>query len=532
MNGFEPDNILIKGYQVVLKQVGSLVAILGFISAMPAVVAFIYGEWYSMAGFIMAALLISGTGYGIYKIFIHAGDPHTNHVLVIAASGWLAVTMAGALPFFIIAWITPVTVMDSFIPPGSGYSHSSLLYFRVPLHCFFESMSAYTTTGLTMAVHEPSVGKAVLFYRSLANWFGGAGFIIMALAVFRRASGKGANLLFSAESTSKKFKPRILETAKSIWRVYMVITLISFIYLMAGTLIILPEYGFADSLFDSVCHAMSGQSTGGFSTLDDSIAGYHSARMNILYLFPMIIGSFSMPFFYKVIIEGKISEIWHDIQTRYLIIFFILGSVIQSLLLVYGTELPDPVNGAVFQFISGMSTTGWQTQNLKEWDWLSVTFICIVGMFIGGASGGTVGGIKMIRALFLVKGLNWHIGKTFQSESTVKTLKFNGRNLHESEINEEFSKAAAITILSALLIIVSAVLTYYLTGTGYGFKDALMESVSAQSTVGFSSGITDPSIHPALETVYIFQMWTGRLEIIPVMAFIRALLIGTRPVKL
>ncbi len=277
---------------------------------------------------------------------------------------------------------------------------------------------------------------------------------------------------------------------------------------------------------------MSGQSTGGFSTLDDSIAGYQSKQMNILYIFPMIIGSFSMPFFFKVIIEGKISEVWNDIQTKWLIIAFIAGSIIQVLILSFHSLITDPVIGGVFQFISGMSTTGWQTQNLKEWDWLSIAFISICGMYIGGASGGTVGGIKMIRAIFILKGFKWQVGKTFQSDSTIKTLKFDGRNMHETEINEEFSKAATIALLSLLLITISAIFTFYLTGDQFTFKDAVLESVSAQSTVGFSSGITDPSMPSVLKSIYIFQMWTGRLEIIPVLAFLRALLMGTRPVKL
>ncbi|HEX2976751.1 MAG TPA: potassium transporter TrkG [Bacteroidales bacterium] len=526
------NNLLTKPYQIILKQVGSLVSITGYIIAIPVVVGAIYGEGYSMAGFLLAAVIVWGTGSAIYRIFKCADDPHSNHSLVIAASGWLAVTLAGALPFLIIAWMTPEQAMNSFIPPGAGYNVSSLVYFRNPLHCFFESMSAYTTTGLSMAVHEPSVGKAILFYRSLANWFGGAGFIIMVLAVFRQASGKGANLLFSAESTSKKLKPRIIETTRAIWKVYAIVTLFSFLYLVVGTLIILPHYGLSETIFDSFCHAMSGQSTGGFSTLDDSIATYHSYSMEMLYLLPMIIGSFSMPFLFKVVMEGNLREIWHDIQTRALLILFVVGSLVQTALLMYGSILPDPFRIGVFQFISGLSTTGWQTTSFAQWDWLSVVFISCVAMYIGGASGGTVGGIKMIRALFLLKGLKWSVGRTFQSESTIKTVKFNYHNLHETEIYEEFSKAAVIAILAALLILFSAFITYILTGTNFTFKDALVESASSQGTVGLSSGITDPSMNPLLEVIYIFQMWTGRLEIIPILALIRAIFRGTAPRKL
>jgi trk system potassium uptake protein TrkH len=150
-------------------------------------------------------------------------------------------------------------------------------------------------------------------------------------------------------------------------------------------------------------------------------------------------------------------------------------------------------------------------------------------MFVGGASGATVGGIKMIRALVIKKGLRWQISKTFLSENTIKKIKFNGRSMMPEEMNEEFTKAASFAIMFFLLILASSIIATFLAGNSFSFADALFESASAQATVGLSSGITDPSMSPALELIYIFQMWTGRLEIIPVFALIRALFFGTSP---
>ena len=310
---------------IVLKQIGSLLLLLGIIEAVPSIVSSIYGEWHSAAGFILTAIITSGTGFALHRIFYNAEEPHYNHSLVIAASGWLAITMMGGLPFFIIVHITPVEVQNQLIPDGAQYTFSSLQYFKNPLHCFFESMSAYTTTGLSMAVHEPSVGKGVLFYRSLAQWVGGAGFIVMVLAVFKQISGKSAILLYGSEATGERLKPKVIETARAIWKVYLWITIFSTVYLIIGTWIILPEYPLSENIFDSINHAMAGQSTGGFSTLDDSIAGYHSVSMDMLYLLPMILGSFSILFYYKVFYERKYRQLWKDIQTRSLIIAFGLG---------------------------------------------------------------------------------------------------------------------------------------------------------------------------------------------------------------
>ena len=311
-------------YKITLKPIGSLLIVLSIVTAIPAVVAAIYSEWYSLAGFLLSGFLIFMVGSELYERFSKADDPQYKHVLVIVASGWLAATLFGSLPFFITAIITPLEVMNRFIPEGAGYSVSSILYFKNPLHCFFESMSAYTTTGLSMAVHEPSIGKSLLFYRSFSQWIGGAGFVVTALAVLKNISGGSALLLYGSESTGIKLLPQIRQTTKAIWKVYVLLTAFSAIYLMIGTKIILPHYPLQENIFDSVNHAMAGQSTGGFSTLDDSIATYNSVKMDILYLLPMIIGAFSLPFFYKVIFERKFNEIWKDIQTRSLVLNIVL----------------------------------------------------------------------------------------------------------------------------------------------------------------------------------------------------------------
>ena len=515
--------------RIILKQIGNLLILLGVIMCVPALVSFIYKELYSIIGFALSGLVISTVGLLLKKWFIRSGDPQYNHALITAASGWLVVTIMGSIPFLMIAWFTPESVLNGFIPSGSTYNESSLIYFKNPLHCFFESMSAFTTTGLTMAVHEPSVGKGVLFYRSLAQWIGGAGFIIMALAIFRHTSGKSAILLYGSEATGEKLKPKINETTRAIWKIYLMLTLFSATYLFIGTHLILPGYPIEDNLFDSINHAMAGQSTGGFSTLDDSIAGYNSPGMEILYLLPMILGSFSIPFYFKIIYERRFSVLWKDIQTRSLIIAFIAGSIFQSFLLCRAEVVPQPIREGVFQFISAMSTTGWQTSNIMKWDWISVVFIVSFAMFTGGASGATVGGIKMMRAILIRKGLLWQVKRGFYSDHTVKALKFGEKSLHREDMNEEFAKAASLAIMFALMILFLSILTNGFVNDGFSFVDALFESTSAQCTVGLSTGITDPSMSPVLELMYIFQMWAGRLEIIPVFALIRSVFKGTNP---
>lgn len=515
-------------YKTILKQIASLQIILGFVILVPALIAFIYEEWYSMEGFLLSGSIISALGFIMFKALKNTDEPEYKHSLVIAALGWLMIVSVGAVPYYVIAMITPLEVMQQFVPKGMDYV-SSLLFFQNPIHCIFESTSAFTTTGLTMAYHEPSVGKSILFYRHFSQWVGGAGFIVMALAIFKQLPGQGAILLYGSEASGTKLRTNVIETARAIWKVYALITFIIFVILFTGTVIILPEYPISEALFDAVNHAMAGQSTGGFSTLDDSIATYKSAKMEYLYLFPMLIGGFSLPFLYRFIFLRQLKDVWYDIQSRALIIASVIGGIILSLLLWQADVTPQPFRAGIFQFVTALTTTGWQTANIAEWDDISILFIVAGAMIVGGCAGGTVGGIKIIRALLLQKGLRWHINKVFMSKNMVKSVKFNNRLLLPDEMNSELAKAGLFTLIYIMFVFISTIATLFFMGPDFSLADAIFESASAQGTVGLSTGITDPSMSPVLEWIYIIQMWAGRIEIIPVLVLLRVLLFGTKP---
>ncbi|MCL6219945.1 TrkH family potassium uptake protein [Zunongwangia pacifica] len=514
-------------YKTILKQVVSLQLILGGVILIPGIVAVIYNEWYALIGFLISSMIVSGIAYLIFRNLKNTEDPQYQQSLLIAALGWLMIIIMGSIPYFIIAQITPLEVMQSFVPKGMDYQ-SSLLNFRNPLHCLFESTSAFTTTGLTMSYHEPSIGKSLMFYRCFSQWVGGAGFIVMALAIFKHIPGQSAILLYGSEASGTKLKTNVIQTAQSIWKIYLFLTLTMVAYLFIGTYFILPDYPIAENIFDAINHAMAGQSTGGFSTLDDSIAGYKSEKMEILFLLPMLIGGLSIPFLYRFTVLQNFKELWCDIQSRAFIIASILGGIFLSLLLMTSDGVSDPIREGAFQFISGLSTTGWQTSNIGQWSDLPVLFIVSGAMIIGGCAGGTVGGVKIIRALLLQKGLRWHINKIFASKNTVKKVKFNNRYLLPEEMNAQLAKAGIFTLIYILFVFFSTCITVYFMGEDYSLVDAIFESASAQGTVGLSTGISDPSMSPILETVYIIQMWAGRIEIIPILVLVRVLMYGTK----
>lgn len=497
----------------------------------PCIVAVIYGEWYSFTGFLVSGCLIAALGYLVFRLCTGAEEPKYQQALLIAAVGWLMIMIMGSIPYFVIAQMTPLNIMQQFVPEGFDYE-SSLMNFRNPLHCLFESTSAFTTTGLTMAYHEPSVGKTVLFYRCFSQWIGGAGFIVMALAIFKQVPGQSAILLYGSEASGTKLKNNVIQTARSIWQVYFVVTAAMAVYIIIGTLLILPNYPLSETIFDGINHAMTGQSTGGFSTLDDSIAGYNSAKMDMLFLLPMLLGGLSIPFLFRFIFLKKFSDVWRDVQTRAIIIASLVGGVVLSLLLINSEGVSDPFREGMFQFISAVSTTGWQTSNIGGWSDLPVLFIVVGAMIVGGSAGGTVGGIKIIRALLLQKGLRWHINKIFDSKNTVKTVKFNGETLMGNDMNRALAGAGMFTLIYLLFVFISTMFTVYFMGDGYTLTDALFESASAQGTVGLSSGISDPGMSPILEGIYIIQMWAGRIEIIPVLVLVRVLFYGIKSRKI
>ncbi|MBE0429595.1 MAG: TrkH family potassium uptake protein [Thermoleophilia bacterium] len=495
--------------------------------ALPLLVSIIYLEFYSAVAFLLGGLITGGAGFLIYRLCRSSPEPESKHGYITAAVGWLSLAFWGALPYFIAGLITPPGEAKSFVPPGETYE-SSLASLKNPLSALFESMSGYTTTGLTMIVHEPSVGHGLLFYRSLTQWIGGVGVIVLALAILRRPSGSKVVTLFASETKTEKLRPNIIGTARVVWKIYLVMTVLVAVFLLAGTLLILPDYGFLPALFDSVNHAMTGMATGGFSVLDDSIAGYGSSAMELLYMLPMFMGAISIGVYYKALKQRNVKAFWKDIQFRLLVAFAAAGVPILILLLLGAEGVGQPLLSGGFQFLSGLTGTGWQTSNIAVWPAEAIIFIVAGALIVGGSIGSTVGGIKIIRAYWIIWGIRWKVLSAFLPARAVQTAKIGGKVLNVRQINREMAEVAIFVYLYLIFVLLGTILTIRLAGDGFSLAHAFFESASAQGTVGLSTGITDPAMSPFLKGFYILQMWTGRLEIIPVLVLIRSIFWGTK----
>jgi len=521
----------------ILRDVGGLQVLIGGAMMLPLLVSLLYGEVYPALAFLLGGLTCAGIGGATYRICRDADEPERHHATVIAGLGWFVTACLGALPFIFVAYLAPESALQRFVPAGADYS-TSLLHFRNPLHALFESMSGYTTTGLTMSIHEPSVGHGFLFYRSLMQWLGGAGMLVLSLAILRQPRGTAGLKLYEAEGRSQKIRPNIAGTARAVWRIYLGLTLTVAVYLAVVTFVVMPEYGIGPTLFDAINHAMTGQSTGGFSTLDDSIAGYNSYAMELAHVPPMILGAISLPVYYVTLFEGEWQRPFRDVQARMLAGMWAVGVVLLTAMLLPWTGFQgtgdivadlstilrgDALRDGLFQYISALSTTGWQTSAIGDWPDGAVMFIVLGAMVIGGSAGATVGGFKIMRLYVLVKGIAWEVKRTFLSSHAVVDFDLEDRSLSKDEANRELRSAAVFILLYAICLVISLWILVAVLPAEFTLADAIFEVATAQGTVGLSSGVTGPEMPVVGEVLFIFQMWIGRLEIIPVLVLIRTI---------
>ena len=188
----------------------------------------------------------------------------------------------------------------------------------------------------------------------------------------------------------------------------------------------------------------------------------------------------------------------------------------------------DAIRDSTFQWISALTCTGFQSAPIGRW--VAGGKILLVGaMVMGGAAGSTVGGIKIIRGYTIGRGIISQFSRVFLPSNAIVTARLGDRVLDRETLEREFSEAAIVTLLWMILLVVSSIVLVNVAGPDFGYADALFEVASAQGNVGLSSGITGPSMNPLAEGMFVLNIWVGRLEIIPVLVFIRSALYGLNP---
>lgn len=406
------------------------------------------------------------------------GRLELKEALVVTALSYLLFALLGALPFL---------------------AGAHLLF----IDALFEALSGFTTTGLSTLAPErlAALPKTLLFFRAYAQWIGGAGIIVLSLAVLL-GPGTAAFRLYAAEFGQENIAGSVVATARVVLRIYLALT----------ALAILAFWAAGMNGFDALLHALATISTGGFSPYPDSLARYRGTAVPPVVLIFMLTGALSFPLWYLGRKFGP-KRFLADSQLHYLLGIALLAWPLLWLaeLLKAGAGQPTPIS-SLFQAVAALTTTGFSLSDqagLRP----AARFITIALMVIGGAAGSTAGGIKLFRFIILLKLFRWLLLRPLLPEEAQFPLKYEGKSLEDPELK----RIAGFVFLYLAILAVAALI---LMLCGYGLTEALFEAASAQGTVGLSSGITGPTMPTIAKLTLMLEMWLGRLEIVPVLALL------------
>ena len=470
-------------FRLIIKFLGILLMIIAGFMSFSIIWALHYGETGALHALLLSIGICLVIGIAIQILFKkhdHRNIGKKEGYLVVSLT-WISVALFGALPFYLSGAIPNYT------------------------DAFFETMSGFSTTGATILVDIEAMPRSLLFWRSMTHWLGGMGIIVLTLAILP-ILGVGGMQLFVAEApgtTLSRLHPRIKETAKRLWGIYMLFTLLQTLLLMAGGM----------ELFDGLCHAFSTMATGGFSTKNDSIAGFSPYIQYVIVLFMVIAGtSFSLHYF---LLKGKFSKVLKNEELLfYLAIIGVFTLVISvSVVVLHQTGLERGFRESLFQVVSIITTTGFITADYLEWKGY-IWFLIFLLMFTGGCIGSTGGGIKMIRLLVLVKNTRLELRRLLHPMAIIP-VRVNGKSI-PPEIIHNF--LAFFLLYFLLFLSGSAVMAVI----GLDFSTAIGASIATIGNIGPAIGGVGPvetyAFIPAPgKWILSLYMLMGRLEIFTVL---------------
>lgn len=471
-------------YPMVLRVIGWLLMIESGFMAVPLTTGLIYHEADAMAfGISMAITLV--TGIGLTFLLRPARTEMGRHEgFLLTASVWVFFSAFGMLPFLLCE--SPLSVSGA----------------------FFESMSGFTTTGCSVLTSVEHMTHSITIWRALMQWIGGMGIILFTLAVIPMLNSGGGMQMFNAEVTGithEKLRPRISSTAKSLWLIYIGLTVALIGLLWLGPM----------NLFDSICHGFSTISTGGFSTRDTSLAYYNSDYTTIVVLVFMFLGGTSFALMFKML-QGDSRALWrNDVFRSYVIVVggFYVMFVVSLLLRHQVTDWRTATIYPLFQIVSTITSTGLSVCNFEAWGPFILSLIFIL-MFTGACAGSTSGGAKLDRVLLLVKNTRNELFKCIHPNA-VTNVKVNGKVVPAPMV----SKVIAFLCIYVMIISFGGIL---LTALGLPIVDSFFSALSCVSNTGFGAGMTGQGgnfdiVPDAGKWVLSALMLIGRLELFTVL---------------
>ncbi len=471
-------------HRIVLNVLGNIIWRLGFIMLIPFAVALYYGDPEIPYAFGFAVTAIFGLTLSF--VFPDKGEEwEKREGFAIVALGWLMVALFGSIPYILLDHISLVDAL-------------------------FESMSGFTTTGATVLSDIDGEYRSLLLWRSLTQWLGGMGIIMLFIAILPKL-GVAGRQMFRAEApgpTEDKLKPRIRETAVILWKIYVGISVIELFLLWFFTKM---------DLFDAVTHTFTTMACGGFSPYGQSIAYFNDPLIEGIITFFMILAGANFALHYKILRKGKINYARDD-ELRFYVFIITAGTLILTFLLyrdMYG-DIAISFRYAAFQIVSIITTTGYASVDFNQWTDPSL-FILLLMMFIGGCAGSTAGGVKVVRILLLLKYARREIFKAVHPRA-VRPIKLNGRTVPADVMQAIIS---FVVIYFLIFILSSGILAIL----GLDLITSVTASIATLGNIGPGFAVVGPmasfaSIPAVGKLVLIANMWIGRLEVFTVIVLL------------
>ena len=469
-------------YKMMGRFIAQILAIEGVFMIPALIISLCYGEAMAAKGFLYALIAIAVTVGVLYLLCKGAPSAfYAREGLVCVGISWIVLSLLGCLPFYISREIPRY------------------------IDAFFEIVSGFTTTGASIVPSVEALSKGILYWRSFSHWLGGMGVLVFLLA-FTGEKGQGFTMhLLRAESPGPnvgKLVPKMRTTAAILYVIYVVMTIINILFLLAGGM----------PLFEAVCTAFGTAGTGGFGIKNDSIAGYSPYLQNVTTVFMILFGiNFSC---YYLLLLRQIKSVFRDEELRTYLGIILVSTVLIVLNIrpLYGT-LAETVRHAAFQVGSIITTTGYATTDFDLWPSFSKTILLCL-MVVGASAGSTGGGLKVARLLLLMKGTRRNIRKMLNPRK-VEVIRNNGAVVEEQILDNTNAYLSAYVII---LFVVFAIISLDGFSVGTNFSAVLctfnnigpgLEAVGP--TCNFSA-YSDLS-----KLVLSWSMLAGRLEIFPIL---------------
>ncbi len=468
-----------------------MLVITGLSMLLPALIAFIYGET-DLYGHLKSSLICVLLGLPIWVFTRKSKRLNSKDGFAIVSFAWITVALAGSLPFYLTGIIPNFT------------------------DAWFEAMSGVTTTGATIIGNSStlphlingieSMPHGVLFWRSFLQWLGGMGIIVFTIAILPLL-GVGGVQLFKAEvpgPVADKIKPRVKETAKILWMVYIGFTFLQFLLL-----------GFAGmSWFDSICHAFTTMPTGGFSTQNASIAAYSNPVIHYIIIFFMFVAGVNFTLHFRAI-TGNYKSYFKDYEFKvyFSILFFATIFIFLNISFSNSDWSHNSFLISLFQSLALMTGTGYANADYELWPFFSQLLLFFM-MFFGAMGGSTSGGMKIARVILLIKYAATETRRMLHSRAIIP-IRIGDRTIGDDVIRNTlgfFLIYLSFFVLTALV----------LTALNYDFTSSLSVAASAIGNVGPAFGSFGPTdnyalLHPIGKWMMTFCMLLGRLEIFTIM---------------